>query len=127
MTLCVHLPKGRTFFANFGWGYNGNLRRSTDGLNWRGKEIYKGSDQNDGWNGIFFTGAEFVGFSNGNKMVSADGMTWSGTPISNFGAVNGPLSRAPRMARGSRYRTTGTSITSGKRPFAAPTASTGSR
>ena len=67
---------------------------STDGLTWRGKEIYQGSDQNYGWNGIFFTGAEFVSFSNGNKMVSAGGMTWSGTPISNSGAVHGPLARA---------------------------------
>jgi hypothetical protein len=75
---CDHTPySGRGldsgdgwFFANFGWGYNGSLRRTRDGINW---ETIKTGD----WGGGVSYSNGVLSLLWGTGFLSADlGMTW---------------------------------------------------
>jgi hypothetical protein len=63
-----------------------------DGQTWNGTTPTNlGQDE---WQGLFFTGTEFVTFTNGTKLTSADGVTWRATPVVPTAAARGPIARA---------------------------------
>lgn len=73
------------FYANFGWGFNGSLRRSRDGINW--DIIHSGT-----WGGgvAFGTDLLFHGAEGGNWYTSSDnGANWIKTINSSIGNIPG--------------------------------------
>jgi photosystem II stability/assembly factor-like uncharacterized protein len=76
------------FFTNFGWGYNGSLRRSRDGITWE-------TMRTDGWGpGVAFASGAVVLMWNWSRSTD-DGKTFSPIPASARGdfSVHG-LTRA---------------------------------
>lgn len=71
---------GGYFYANFGWGYDGSLRRSQDGINWT--VIHNGS-----WGGGVAYGKDslFHGTEGGNWYTSINnGTSWVKLVVPNF-------------------------------------------
>lgn len=73
------------------------IGRSPDnGLTWNGTTPNDLGDQD--WNGLFFTGTEFVTFTDGKKLTSPDGIAWTATPVTPAAAARGPIARGANGA-----------------------------
>ncbi len=76
--------EGGYFFANFGWGYNGTLRRSRDGVNW--DVVHDGS-----WGGGIAVGKSLIlHVTEGQNWYTSSsvGASWTRLVNSNINSVN---------------------------------------
>jgi hypothetical protein len=90
---CDHTPYSGTglssgdgaFYASFGWGYNGSVQSSSDGVNWT-------TLKNDGWGGgvAYAKNSLFVLWGNGSRSVDL-GKTWSTSATNAFATLDHPF------------------------------------
>lgn len=99
---CDHTPfSGRGleygdgwFFANFGWGYNGSLRRSRDGVNWQ-------TMRSDGSGfGVAYVGGVLMVTWGGGGLSLNQGMTWQRYAVS---PIDGALDHPQLLRVGNKF------------------------
>ncbi len=87
---CDHDPRSNTglsadggwFFASYGWGYNGTVRRSRDGVNWT-------TVKSDGWGGglAYLKGLLLLAWGEGS-ISNNQGSEWTPMATSDFESLN---------------------------------------
>ncbi len=87
---CDHDPRSNTglsaeggwFFASYGWGYNGTVRRSRDGVNWT-------TIKSDGWGGglAYIKGLLLLAWGEGS-ISNNQGTEWTPMATSDFESLN---------------------------------------